>query len=101
MSGEIFTLVTGIFPLAETVNETVRRFVLSIMAAASFGRMIFGSAGSKRIRGVPSDIWMETFPSEDVPVFAVTFEETSPDVEENLCAETAPARAEAVEELAF
>ena len=83
------------------MNETVRRFVLSIMAAASFERIIFGSAGSRRIRGVPSDICRETLPSEEEPVFAVTEDETPPDVEENLWAETAPARALVVAELAF
>jgi len=100
ISGEIFTLVTGTFPLAVTVNETVRRFVLSIIAAASGERMIFGSAGSKRTRGVPSLISSATLPSEDFPVFAVTEEETPPDDEEYAFAETAPARADFVAELA-
>ena len=93
--------MTGTLPLAETVNETVRRFVLSIMAAASGERIIFGSAGSRRIRGVPSDIAIETLPSEEEPVFAVTEDETPPDVEEYLCAETAPTSALVVDELAF
>ena len=84
MSGEIFTLVTGTFPLAVTVNETVSRFVLSIRAEASFERMILGSAGSRRTRGVPSDICNVVFPSEEEPVFASTVEETPPEDEENL-----------------
>ena len=100
ISGEIFTLVTGTLPLASTVNETVSRFVLSINADASFERMIFGSAGSKRTRGVPSDIWSETLPSEDFPVFAVTEEETPLEDEEYAFAETAPCNAAVVAELA-
>lgn len=100
ISGEIFTLVTGTLPLASTVNETVSRFVLSINADASFERMIFGSAGSKRTRGVPSDISSDTLPSEDFPVFAVTEEETPLEDEEYAFAETAPCNAAVVAELA-
>ena len=75
-------LVTGTFPLAITVKVTVRRFVLSIRAAASGESRIFGSVGSRSAREVPSDICKETFPSEEEPVFAETVEETPPEFEE-------------------
>ena len=101
MSGEIFTLVTGTFPPAITVNETVSLFVLSIRAEASFERVIFGSDGSRRTLGVPSVIWMVVFPSEDEPVLAVTEEDTPFAEEEYAFAESTPAKALEVELLAL